>query len=303
MVFSAAVVVSVPVQVMGLLLVSAAFAGQGADEQSRLLDRANASYAGLRPLEAARLYREYLARYQDRADVRVFLGAALFNLEKPDEALEETRRALILDKSYGLAYVLEGRIYAEGSHWEMAQQAFGEALRLNPREREAWYFSGRAYYDENRFDKAVEAFERSVALGNEQSRVYESLGLASEALGHFAEAEEAYQHAVQLSAGEYRPYLSYGAFLDKQGRAAESIEMLKKSLALAPDIVDTRFELGQALYQSADLAGAARVLEPALAISNQCRVHNLLLSIYSQQEKSDDAGRQVKALESCRNDR
>jgi tetratricopeptide (TPR) repeat protein len=299
-----AVVVSAPFQVMGLLLVSAGFAAsQGADEQSRLLERANASYAGRRPLEAVQLYREYLAHYPDRADVRVFLGAALFNLKKPDEALEETRRALSLDKHYALAYVLEGRIYAEGGHWEMAQQAFGAALRLNPRDRETWYFSGRAYYDENRFDKAVEAFERSVALGNGQSRVYESLGLASEALGHFAEAEQAYRHAVQLSAGEYRPYLAYGAFLDKQGRAAESIEMLKKALALAPEIVDTRFELGQALYQSAELAGAAQVLEPALAISNECRVHNLLLSIYSQQERSDDAKRQVRALESCRNDR
>src|ERR1700722_18571041 len=168
-----AVAVFVPFQVVGLLVVSVGFAaGPGADDETRLLDRANAAYAGRRPLEAVQLYREYLAHYPDRADVRVFLGAALFNLEKPDEALEETRRALSLDKSYALAYVLAGRIYAEGNHWELAQQAFGEALRLNPRDRETWYFSGRAYYDENRFDKAVEAFRRSLALGNEQSRLY-----------------------------------------------------------------------------------------------------------------------------------
>jgi tetratricopeptide (TPR) repeat protein len=288
---------------MGLLLISVGLAAvPGADEQARLLDRANASYAGRRPLEAVKLYREYLARYPDRADVRVFLGAALFNLDKPEEALDETRRALILDKTYGLAHTLAGRIYAGGRHWELAQQAFAEALRLNPRDRETWYFSGRAYYDENRFDKALDGFQRALALGDRQSRVYENLGLAAEALGRFADAEQAYKQAVQLSAGEYRPYLAYGAFLDKQGRPDQSIEMLQKALSLEPKIVETRFELGKALYQTGQLAAAARALEPALAISNPCRVHYLLISVYSQQERKDDADRQAKALDNCQNE-
>jgi tetratricopeptide (TPR) repeat protein len=288
---------------MGLLVVSLGFAASpGADEQTRLLNQANAAYADRRPVEAVQLYRKYLARYPDRADVRVFLGAALFNLEKPEEALEETRRALALDKSYSLAYTLSGRIYAGAGHWELAQRAFADAVRLNPRDREAWYFSGRAYYDENRFDKALEAFQRTLALGDGQGRVYENLGLASEALGRFAEAEDAYKHAIQLSTGEYRPHLAYGAFLSKQGRSAEGIEMLHKALSLGPEIVDTRFELGKALYQSGQLDAAARVLEPALAVSNQCRVHYLLISVYSQQERKNDADRQAKALENCRND-
>ena len=299
----------VPVQsgIVGLLLVSMAFgSGPGADEQASLLDRANASYAARHPLAAVQLYREYLARYPDRADVRVFLGAALLNLDRPKEALEETRHALTLDRSYSRAYTLAGRIYASQHDWEMAQRAFADALQLNPRDRETWYFSGRAYYDENRFEKAVEAFERALAVGAAvgapDSRVYENLGLADEALGRFAEAEQAYRRAVQLGPGEYRPYLAYGAFLDKQGRPDRSIEMLQKALSLESDNVDVRFELGKALYQSRQLAAAAQVLEPALATSNQCRVHYLLVSVYSQQHKTQEADRQVKALENCRNE-
>ncbi len=288
---------------IGLLLVSIAFAaGPGVDEQARLLERANASYAGRQPLEAVRLYREYLARYPDRADVRVFLGAALLNLDRPKEALEEAQHALTLDKSYSRAYTLEGRIYAGQHDWELARQAFAEALQVNPRDRETWYFSGRAYFDGNRFDKAIEAFQQALAVGPGDSRVYENLGLASEALGRFAEAEQAYQHAIQLSAREYRPYLAYGVFLNKQGRPAQSIEMLQKALSLEPESVDVRFELGKALYESRQLAAAAQVLEPALAISDQCRVHYLLVSVYSQLQKNDDAERQVKALGNCRNE-
>jgi tetratricopeptide (TPR) repeat protein len=286
-----------------LVLISVAF-GEDApeDEQARLLERANASYAGRRPMEAVRLYRDYLARYPDRADVRVFLGAALFNLGRVDEALEESRRAVSLDKTYNLAYTLTGRIYAHRHEWEWAQQAFHEALRLNPRDRETWYFSGRAYYEENRFERAIEAFQQALAAGAEQSRVYENLGLASEALGHFSEAERAYKRAIGLSSGEYRPYLAYGAFLHKQGRTALAVQMLEKALALDPTSADTRFELGKALFQSGQPAAAARVLEPALSLSNQCRIRYLLVGVYSQLERSEDADLQAKALEKCRNE-
>jgi tetratricopeptide (TPR) repeat protein len=283
---------------VGLLLISAALAANPPqDEPARLLERANASYANHQPQEAVRLYREYLAHYPDRADVRVFLGAALFNLDKPEEAFEESRHAITLDKNYARAYTLAGRIHAGRHDWDLAHQAFDDALRLDPRDRETWYFAGRAYYDENRFDKAVETFERALAVGAAPSRVYENLGLSYEALGRFPEAERAYKQAVQLAAGEYRPYLAYGRFLDKQGSTAEAIAMLQEALVLAPRDTDTHFELGKALFQSGQFAAAEQVLEASLALSNQCRVHYLLVNVYSQQQKPNEADQQVRALE------
>jgi tetratricopeptide (TPR) repeat protein len=284
------------------LIATVALALEPGDDQGRLLEEANAAYAGRRPLDAVRLYRQYLARNPDRADVRVFLGAALLNAGKSDEALEESRRAISLDKTYPRAYTLAGRIYAGRHEWAAAQQAFADALRLNPRDRETWFFSGRAYYDESRFEKAIEAFRRSLALGGEQSRVLESLGLAYEGLNRFAEAEESYRRAVELGGGDYRPYLAYGVFLQKQGRSVQGIAALQKALGLAPENVDARFELGKALSQSGRLADAARVLESAVSTSNQCRIHYLLVSIYSQQERTQDADRHAEALESCRAD-
>jgi tetratricopeptide (TPR) repeat protein len=289
----------------GLLLISFLLGATPPQvEQARLLDQANASYSGQRPLEAVKLYQEYLDRYRDRADVRVFLGAALFNLGKPEQALEETRRALMLDKTYGRAYTLAGRIYAGRHEWKQARQAFDEALKLDPGDHETWYFSGRAFYEDNRFEEAVEAFQRALAPGGGkgQSRAHENLGLAYEALGRFAEAEQAYKRAVGLGSPEYHPYLAYGAFLDKQGRADESIPMLERALSFDPGSADTRFELGKALNQSGQLAAAAQVLEPALSLSNQCRIRYLLISVYAQQQRTEDADRQAKLLENCRNE-
>ena len=59
--------------------------------QSQLLEQANSNYRALRSAEAVRLYREYLAQYADRADVRTYLGGALLNLHQLRGALEEAR--------------------------------------------------------------------------------------------------------------------------------------------------------------------------------------------------------------------
>jgi tetratricopeptide (TPR) repeat protein len=294
--------VRVPSCFLSLILAAGGVpAERPSDEASRLLEQANASYAARRPAEAVHLYQDYLARFPDRADVRVYLGAALLNLGKTAEALSEARRALQLDRAYGRAYILEGRIYAARRNWEEAQQAFGEAIRWNPGEREAWYFSGRAYYDENRFDKAAQAFERALKVGDGQSRVYDNLGLCYEQLGRFASAERAYRRAIEVGPGEFQPHLDYGVYLHKQGRTAESLKLLERALSFDPENVDARFELGKALNQTGQNAAAARILEPA-AVSNQCRIHYLLLRIYSQLSMSLDVERQAKALETCRNE-
>src|SRR5947207_3313538 len=109
-----------------------------------LLEEANASYRALRSAEAVRLYREYLAHYADRADVRTYLGAALLNMNQPREALEEVKRAIILDDRYAKAYTLAGRVYTDRQQWDLAKEFFDQAVALDPGDRETWYFFGRS---------------------------------------------------------------------------------------------------------------------------------------------------------------
>ena len=274
-------------------------AGPQSEDPARLLERANASYQGHRPEEAVQLYREYLSRNPNRADVRDFLGAALLNLGKTDEALQESTRAIAIDARYGRAYVLAGRVHAARESWSLAQEAFAKALRIDPRDREAWYFSGRAWYDENHFEKALEALQKARTLGSEQSRVYENLGLVYEALGRLEEAGRAFRRGVELAGAEHHPYLSYGIYLHKQSSIDASIEMLTQALTLAPGSLDAHFELGKALLQGGKLDAAARVLEQGLAISDQCRLRYLLVSVYAQAGRSEDADRQAAAAGGC----
>ena len=269
------------------------------DTQDRLLAAANTAYRSLRAAEAVGLYRQYLALYPDRADVRVFLGGALLNLGQLDAAFDEANRAIALDDRYAKGYILAGRVCAAREQWDRAQGFFETAQRLDKRDPDAWYFSVRAFYDANRFEPAIAAFEQALRAGAEQSRIYENLGLAQDALGQFGAAEKSFRKAVDLAGAAWRPYLTYGAFLFRQNRPAESLRMLREALALAPAAVDVRFELARVLYHENSLAEAAQVLDPARP-SNECRVHNLLARIYSASGKGGLAEAEVKALENCK---
>lgn len=266
---------------------------------SRLLEEANSNYRALRSAEAVRLYREYLAHYADRADVRTYLGAALLNMQQLREALVEAKLAITLDERYAKAYTLAGRIYTEQQQWDLAKNCFDRAVALDPGDRETWYFFGRSFYDANRFEQAIAAFLQALKLGAGQSRVYENLGLAYEALSQFGDAEKAYRRAVDAPGSTYRPYLAYGVFLFKQGRMTESLRLLEEAFRLDPDDVDVRFELGRVLYHAGKLTESSQILEGALP-SNECRLHNLLARIFSVQGKNIEAEREVKSLGNCR---
>jgi tetratricopeptide (TPR) repeat protein len=280
-----------------MLCVPAALPAQ--DARERLLAEANSAYRSLHASEAVSLYRQYLALYPDRADVRVFLGGALLNLNQLQPAFEEANHAIALDRAYAKGYILAGRVCAAREQWDAAQSFFETAQRLNKRDVDAWYFAGGAFFDANRFEDAIAAFEQALRAGGERSRVYEKMALAHDALGQFSAAEKSFLRAVELAGGTWSPYVAYGAFLFRQSRPVESIRVLRQAFALAPDVVDVRFELARVLYHENRLAEAAPVLEGARA-SNECRVHNLLARIYSAHGEAAAADAEVRAVEHCK---
>lgn len=278
--------------------------GSADDEPaSALLREANANYRELHTERAVNLYREYLSRYADRADVRVWLGAALLNLNWRKEALIEAEHALALDGNLAKAHTLKGRILAADDRLDLASLSFDTALKLDARDADAWYFAGRASLTAERFEKAIGQFQHVLQLGRTQSRVYTNLGRAFEALGRTADAESAFRKAVavvqkEARPNDYEPSLAYGIFLFREQRMPESISMLHTSLLLAPDRPEVRFELGRALYQSGQLVQAADTLTGAAA-SSDCRVLNLLSRVHRTMGKGTEADRDLEAWDRC----
>jgi Tfp pilus assembly protein PilF len=290
-----------------LVVLAASAQDSGNPEAARVLNEANANYRGMHPERAVLLYREYLSRFPDRADVRVWLGAALLSAGSRNEASSEVERAIALDAKNAKAYVLRGRIIAAAEKWALASAAFDRAIQLDPRDADAWYFAGRASCAEERFKRAIAQFRQVLKLGREQSRVYVNLGSAYDALDQNREAQAAFRRAIDLAhnetvPGEYRPWFAYGVFLFKQQQVPESLAMLTQAFRIAPDVPEVRFELAKVLYQGSQLSEAAGILEGA-ANPRECRALNLLSRIFRMQGKDADADRELAAWNRCDRDR
>lgn len=291
-------------RLVSLLCITGAFAvllpamQNAAYDSSALLAEANEQYRTLHAAEAAQLYRDYLARYPDRADVRVYLGACLLSLNRLDQALQEAQHAVRIEPGYVKAYTLLGRIYAAKNSWDLAEQNFRQALDLDPRDRDAWYFSGEACYSSGQFEAAAKSFQEALNLGANQARVHDHLALAYDSLGQYDKAESEYRQAVELAGGDYRPFFDYGVFIFKQRRTKESISMLERAFQLQPNVPDVRFELARALYHSGQLDKAAQILHQPPA-SHECRVHNLLARIWGIEGNKEAAQREQSYLANC----
>lgn len=266
--------------------------------QTDALEKANTAYRSQHLAEAVPLYREYLAQHPDRADVHVFLGATLLSLNQLSPAWEQARQAIALNPSISRAYTLGGRILAAQRQWALSQEYFSKAASLEPRDRETAYFSGRAFFEANQFDQATQQFSHALALGASQSRIYRYLAFAWEALAEEGKADAAYRRSVQLPDSDGNSFLAYGQFLFKQSRLEESETMLREALRVQSSDAEVRFALARVLFHRNKYSEAAGVLAEAES-SKLCRVHNLLLRIYSAQNQQSAVEKELAALTNC----
>jgi tetratricopeptide (TPR) repeat protein len=284
--------------VLGLWLAGWHAAQSQTTGPAEILEQANSSYRQLHSEDAVRLYRQYLQLYPDRADVHVFLGAALLNLNRLDEALAEAARALLLDGKLAKGYLLEGRVWSEQQQWDSAMRAFTTAVTLQPGDPDAWYFSGRTAYEATHFKAAINSFQRGLAIDPAQSRFYEGLGQVYEALGRSSEAEHAYRQALDRAGQSYRPSYVLGRFLFKQGRDVESVPYFATALQLSPSAPEVRFELGRALYQTGKLSDSVKVLDGGLP-TRDCRIYSLLAKVLRQVGDATSADSRLAEWRRC----
>ena len=120
-------------------------------------------------------------------------------------------------------------------------------------------------------------------------RVRRLSAFAQDGFGQSNAAEKSFHRAVEFAGGSWRPHVAYGAFLFRQSPLLKASALQKQAFALAPDVVDVRFELARAV--SRESFGGGRPGAGGARASNECRVHNLLARIFSAQGESGAAER------------
>jgi tetratricopeptide (TPR) repeat protein len=168
------------------------------------------------------------------ADVHHLRALCFSMLERPDEALREFDRALVLNPRYLEALLHRGLILNQLGRDAEAAVSFAAATAAE--------------------GPAIAGFSAPVAarLANEHAHLGD---LYAEA-GAPADAVLEYRRAVQLGPGFHDLRLRLARLLLEAGNPLQAREELESILDARPDWVDAQVQLGMARYLAGDTAGA-----------------------------------------------
>ena len=191
-------------------LAAVLFAGcaKGNAEVKRL--QAQAAYErGFRDLEEGRTalglsaFQEAVVLAPDSPLYHNALGVVYLDLKRQPEALDELKRAVDLDGTYGGALHNLGVAYAMGEKWEEAVRTYKKALALP-------------------------------AYGN-AGATYQNLGWAYYNLNRLQEAEETFRLVLRLEPNMASAHYLFGLVLLKAERRNEAKAEFRQARELAPD--------------------------------------------------------------------
>ena len=284
-----------------LMFVAALLAGSA-------LDRAIADLNAGRLAEAEAALRAIVASEQPpTAEAHLQLGIALFRRGRPQEAVGPLTRATQLDSKHAGAWKVLGVAYAAQSLYDLADEPFQTACRLDPREIDACYYYGRNLYALNRFEPSIEALKKALSIETRPARVHAGLAQAYEALGQIEAARLNFTSAIDANEKAPKgnklrpdddPRISYSVFLFRQGKLDEAHTWVSQAASDHPSSAKARLQLARVLYQSGKLASAAKQLEETIKLDPRSSTAHLLLGkAYGQLGRPEDAKRHLATAE------
>ena len=145
-----------------------------------------------------------------------------------------------------------------------AEQAYRQALQLQPGFAEAWLNLGVALKSQGRLSDAEASCRQALQTRPAFVEALNNLGNILLAQGRHAEAESAYRHALALRPEHLEALLNLARIQLAGGRIAEAEACSRRALALRPDMPETHNSLGLCRQAQGSLTDAEACFRQAL---------------------------------------
>jgi tetratricopeptide (TPR) repeat protein/protein involved in polysaccharide export with SLBB domain len=142
-------------------------------------------------------------------------------------ALQGSGRAAVYYRD-GVRYALEGRL-------NEAAAAFEQAVRLDPKNGDAFYSLGNVYSEQGRWDDAVSAYREAVFLKKKDGEAYNGLGVALGGWGRYEQAAEALKRAIEIYPDWAEPRFHLSLVYKKLGQDVAARVAYSEALVRRPD--------------------------------------------------------------------
>jgi protein O-GlcNAc transferase len=260
-------------------------------QRTNLLEEALALHRALQHDEAERIYTRVRAECPRDFDAWFLSGAMAFqrggHLEKAAELLEKARK---LKPDSIECRMFLGMALADLARFEEAEPHLIRALKKAPHQAEAWENLARCLRATGQAKEAVAALEKFVSLQPANAAAYEQLGEVTALVMGFPAAEPHFRKATEIDPSMAVAWSNLGlSLIEQSGRVGEGMECFDKALQADPFLTSASSAraLGlMRLYKSEealDLHNSILWMEPQNARVLSAR--NMLLNYLPRQDR------------------
>jgi Flp pilus assembly protein TadD len=197
--------------------------------------------------EAIDEYREALGLDKDFLEAHINLGMALRDKNQLDEAIDECHEAIRLQKESALAHNNLGNALCDKGQLEDAIAEYRVAIHLKKDFALAHNNLGLALHRKGKLDEAIDEFREAIGLKKDFPEAHRHLGVALGAKGRLNEAIAEYSEAIRLKKDYWEAHVDLGIDLHTKGQLEEAIAEYREALQLKPKDPRVHNMLGAAL--------------------------------------------------------
>ncbi len=174
---------------------------------------------------------------KEMADTYVKRSYASFCLEKFEDSLEDLNKAVELDpelKERDYYHIALGRVFYETELWDLANQAFAEALRIEP--HNLWLYEQRAncFMKLDEYEAALGVCTTGLEIDATNLSLYWLRGLIHFTLENYDEALDDAQNYIKLNPENADAHYNLGLIYEKLEQYDDALAAFTDCLALNP---------------------------------------------------------------------
>jgi serine/threonine-protein kinase len=212
------------------------------------------------------LYQQLLAERKDNPWIHEQYGNACCYVSHFQEAETACREALRLKPDFPKAHTTLGWALSSQGRYKEAEAACREALQFKPDFPGAHSTLGLALDRQGRYKEAEAACREALRLKPDIPEAHNNLGVALWNQGHDREAEAAFREALRLKPDFPKAHQNLGSTLNRQGRYKEAEAACREALRLKPDMPFALGCLGHTLYHQGRFQEAEAAFREAVRL-------------------------------------
>ncbi len=136
-----------------------------------------------------------------------------------------------------------GLEHKDAGRYGDAEEAFGRAISINPRNVEAHNNLGRIYFKTKQYEKAIESFKRAIELKPDAIGTYNNLAESYAKLERFDEAIQTFRDALEIKPDDTQTRFGLGIVYLMKGDRESALEEYKVLRRLDKQRAEALFDM------------------------------------------------------------